>query len=724
MEFIGIDFETYGKQRINQVGLRNYMAQQSFKPLIAGVQTTFTESVYDFVLDKRVSTHDFYEFIKTGVAQAKDHPTASRLTDSSRPVLVAFNAAFERHVLASMGLKPLVLDMAVVARAHGASSSLQQASRQLLNREEKEKFGGRLLRKFSFGPEPYTREMLLQDDEAMMDWQLFKKYCQTDARLAFEIAEGYLENNMYLLRELDYAAITEGMNDRGWPVDIELVKAMQKRRDINIATAVTDFRKNYDPSGLLNFNSLKQMKEWCADRGIKATSFAEEQVTKMLGRLDQRLELIAQGKHPSPGEEELKGYHEVQALLKLKQVLGGSSLSKLERILDLTYTKDNRLYDQYVHLGASQSFRTTGAGVQMQNLKRLGSKPDDVRELLLDVTAPGWDNEKMARNIRQVFASQESFGLLMVGDFSSVESRGLAYLAGEQYKLDAYKSGKDMYAVMAENIFGLPYSQISKDSLERQIGKVGELSCGYGAGAGAVQAYAERMGVDMTLEEAESLKNNWRDINPRITQLWRNLEEAMASALALGQEAVAQRLYYTDGAKSSTHLVIAINIWGTPQSLLDIHPGAQSICISVRINGVVQMRRIIHGVYKRGKDFCYYKPNDNKTSVEPWKTTFINPKTGQREYYKIYGGKLAGILTQSFCREIFFWSMSELQSTLECYQRPDLLVGQFHDEIVVETESISAETVLSYMQDCMSEDSRLHGFPLAAEIKYARRYIK
>ena len=68
--------------------------------------------------------------------------------------------------------------------------------------------------------------------------------------------------------------------------------------------------------------------------------------------------------------------------------------------------------------------------------------------------------------------------------------------------------------------------------------------------------------------------------------------------------------------------------------------------------------------------------------------------------------------------------MSKLQNTLEYYQRPDLLVGQFHDEIVVETESTSAETVLRYMQDCMSEDSRLHGFPLAAEIKYARRYIK
>ena len=184
--------------------------------------------------------------------------------------------------------------------------------------------------------------------------------------------------------------------------------------------------------------------------------------------------------------------------------------------------------------------------------------------------------------------------------------------------------------------------------------------------------------------------------------------------------------FYLDGAGlgQETHLEIAINIWETPESLQDMHPGAQSICIIVRINGVVQMRRIIHGVYRRGKDFCYYKPNDNKTSAEPWKTTFINPKTGQREYYKIYGGKLAGILTQSFCREIFFGSMFKLQSTLGYYERPALMVGQFHDEIVVETESTSAETVLRFMQNCMSEDSQLHGFPLAAEIKYARRYIK
>ena len=119
-------------------------------------------------------------------------------------------------------------------------------------------------------------------------------------------------------------------------------------------------------------------------------------------------------------------------MLRTKQVLGGSSLKKLKVILD-TVGPDGVLRDQYMHCGAGQSFRTSGRGVQMQNLKRLPPQPRGIAELF--DPQQDWTNEELAENVRQCFTAHHPQGSLIVGDFSSVESRGLAYLAGEQWKL-------------------------------------------------------------------------------------------------------------------------------------------------------------------------------------------------------------------------------------------------------------------------------------------------
>src|SRR5690606_11992918 len=151
------------------------------------------------------------------------------------------------------------------------------------------------------------------------------------------------------------------------------------------------------------------------------------------------------------------------------------------------------LRGQYLHVGAGQTFRTSGRGVQMQNLKRIGGKPRPINPNRVLV----WGNDALSSNIRQVFTASEPLGKLIIGDLSSIESRGLAYLAGAEWKLDAYAQGKDMYKVQAVSM-GLASGYDNVTPAQRQTGKVGELSCGYGAGPGAVRSFAEKMGTELT----------------------------------------------------------------------------------------------------------------------------------------------------------------------------------------------------------------------------------
>src|SRR5690606_6597077 len=137
----------------------------------------------------------------------------------------------------------------------------------------------------------------------------------------------------------------------------------------------------------------------------------------------------------------------------------------------------------------------------MQNLKRLGSTPDDVSDV------SDWSLEDLSRNVRQIFTASRPDGALIVCDLASIESRGLAFLADAEWKLSAFRHGKDMYKVLASLMTGVPYDRI--DKAQRMMGKVGELSCGYGAGPGAVKDFAEKMGVNLSELGATENVQHW-----------------------------------------------------------------------------------------------------------------------------------------------------------------------------------------------------------------------
>lgn len=677
---IGLDFETYGSVDLRKHGLDRYVNDPHFKVLI-GCATYSVDSGL-----RRV----FYDFVKDPDAAA--HRLAHDLGSNT---MAAHNAGFEVEVLKHLGIERnfAVIDTAVSSRVAGGGSSLAAASAQLLN-EDKMEEGAALIKLFSIPQKDQTslafNENLITDHPG--EWAAFIRYCHKDAELSFKLAKVF----PLLDKEMEYQEVTMVMNQVGWHVDVKTVEEMHRRYLENLERTEHDFHVRY---GELNFNSLKQQKEFCAKRGVKASSFDQKHVESMLKKIDKKMDTLVEG------EQKWHDYFEVAAMLSAKQVLGGSSLKKLQVILD-TVGKDGRLRDQYVHCGAGQSLRTTGRAAQMQNLPRLGSKLIDMRNLMDDSFDA--DNDTLAENIRQVFTSRSPNGQLIVGDFKSVESRGLAWLAGEHWKLEAYRAGKDLYVELA-NKFGNT----------RQFGKVGELSCGYQAGPPAVREFAAKMGMPLSEGEATNLVYSWRDACPKTVGFWQLLDDMLHSIIDTKQ---SQRFPLAD------RFTLQLNLISTPLSLLEQHLGVQSIEMRVLDSqNDTFLTRVFHGCYNRGRSIAYYKPSDRKTG-ELWKATFVDPKTKELKFHQIYGGKLAGILTQSFCRELFFQSLLSVHQWTQRFSNVTL-VGQFHDEIVLDWVPLAngrdgLHLPLEKLKASMSDPGLARSFPLEADVKHDYRYIK
>lgn len=701
MTYTGIDFETYGSRNLPKVGLDNYVTDPQFRPLICSV------AYRDYKGNVRLKTFDF---VSRAYKDQHLQEFEMFMCNDSNITFSAHNAGFERAVLQRMNIHlraDRFIDSAVIARIMGADSHLENAAPQLLGVDKLEQ-GKNLILKFSI---PRENGTALVDDPNWdsttdPDWVLFIEYCERDALLSLLFAEKYGEE-LGTINEQVYEPITARMNQAGWRVDLDTVRAMLDRSEFNKDEALALFRQKYDPEGKLNLNSLKQLKEWCKARGISASSFNEEHVNKLIEKIESKI-----ASDPDLTFDQEQNYTEVLHMLDTKRIIGGSSLKKLPVILDLV-GEDGRLRNQYMHCGAGQTYRTSGTGVQMQNLKRLSTIRD-----VTTITDPAveWTNEDIAANLRQCFTATNPRGELIVGDFSSVESRGLAYLAGEQWKLDAYADGKDLYKVLAGKIYGVQYEDV--DKAQRQTGKVGELSCGYGAGPVAVTTFAKNMHVEMSEVEALQLVRDWRETNPKIVQLWDKLDALLHRGVRLAENEFAEEQLAHD-------IVVSIARIETPPALQQQHPGAKSLVVRLSHLGSQIMERVFHGCYERGRNICYYKPSGRKTG-NLWSGSYIDPKTKKLRFYDIYGGKLAGILTQSFCREIFFGVLMMVEYAVV---RPGVtLVGQFHDEIVLDFDpDVSTALigdVLLRLEREMSNPGRFDGFPLSAEVKHAYRYIK
>ena len=225
----------------------------------------------------------------------------------------------------------------------------------------------------------------------------------------------------------------------------------------------------------------------------------------------------------------------------------------------------------------------------------------------------------------------------------------------------------------------------------------------------------------MSETESSDLVSGWRATNTETVDLWGRLNEAIHEVVDTRSES---RVNLAHGLR------LTISPISTPPSLTALHPGALSVQIILTKPGTkLHMERVFHGLYNRAGDVCYYKPSDRKTG-DLWRNSYRDPKTGKLVFYKVYGGKLAGILVQSMCRELFFSSLQALHQVLRDVPNANI-VGQFHDEIVVDwvpsqaAGSVTLEAIQKIMESAMSQvDIAFLGFPLEADIKHDYRYIK
>ena len=719
---LAIDFETFSSVNLKESSYRQYFDDPDYHPQLCAMYGERTGNL-DLSGNKGqyLSPYLSQSLINETLDFIRDKEAATIILEGlilAAPAVLIHNKVFDMMALEKlygpdhkMFRKVRFIDTAMLSRRFGGSSGLDSAARQWLDSPGKRPEGRRLLNKFSLCDKAPTERDILSDP----DWDLYKDYALQDAELAYGIAKFVIfsASVSQVRRWALEQEVTDRMNRVGWPVDTESVKNMMMQQAINVEDAVSSFRAEYDTHGALNLNSFVQKKAFCLDRGVKAKSFDEDHVVELLTICRKRLEA-------KPSRE----LHGVIRLLETLSEVGGSSLKKLPVIQRLT-DSDGRLRDQYLHCGAVQSLRTTGVGVQMQNLPRLGQK--DLDFSLLGSEDYFTTNTELAGQIRKLFCAADPDGQLIVGDFASIESRGLAALAGANWKLKSYREGRDLYKVLAAKHFHVDYDEVT--AYQRGFGKVGELACGYGAGPESVRGFAAGMGITLSSEEASDLVRGWRGSNQEIVNFWAMLDQQLINAMQ--GRTYATHVQYSNGFK-----IVMVTV-RSPKSLETKHPGCKDLQITVCPPEGATFTRYFRGAYLRGRQVIYHKPN-SKVSGDPWSDTFRDPKTKQMRHYTIYGGKLTGILTQSLCRELFFEKLQLIETKFYTVENLKI-IGQFHDEIILEwvppkpgaqmvpqgissKRNLTIEQAVREFSDVMNED--LSWLPISSSIKFDRRYIK
>jgi DNA polymerase len=428
----------------------------------------------------------------------------------------AWNAQFERTCLSKYLGTQLSPDSWQCTMVWAASLSLPlklaTAAQALKTAQQKDAVGERLIRYFSLPCKPTkanggrTRNL---PEHAPEDWKLFKSYCIQDVETERDIRRR-LEKFPLLPQEWDYYHMDQRINDRGILIDKELV---QQAIICNMAMSEEMTKRAYALTGLENPNSVSQLKGWLEERGIEVDSLGKKNVASLITDLD---------KHSADGE--------ALDMMKLRLQMAKSSVKKYQAA-ERYICQDGRAHGLFQFSGANRTQRWAGRGIQLQNLPQNHiSTLDEARELVkmgcFDIIEALYGNtpDILSQLIRTMLIPKEGCEFI-AADFSAIEARVLAWLAGEQWRLDAFTEGKDIYCASASQMFGVPVVKHGINGELRQKGKVAELACGYGGGAGALISMGA---LDMGLKEDElpDIISSWRDANPEIVKFWYAVEKA------------------------------------------------------------------------------------------------------------------------------------------------------------------------------------------------------
>lgn len=513
MSLLAIDIETYSDVDLTKCGVYAYADSPQFEILL-----------FAYAFDEEPTA-----VVDIACGEQLPRRVLDALEDTSI-IKTAFNAQFERtciskylgHHLYPEGWQCTAVQSALLA----LPLSLDSVGEVLDIQRKKLKEGADLLRFFSMPCKPTkanggrTRNLPEHEPEK---WERFKAYCIRDVDAEREI-RWKLRNYPIPESEMELYRMDQEINDRGILVDRQLVASAVKC-DNQYREMVT--ARAYELTGLSNPNSPVQIKSWLSEHGVEAESLDKKSVKGLMADTDG----------------------EVLEVLKLRLLMAKTSVKKYEAI-ERSVCSDGRVHGLLQFYGANRTGRWAGRLVQVQNLPQnhivdLELARDLVKnqrfedlDLLFDST-PG----VLSELIRTAFVPKPGCRFI-VADFSAIEARVLAWFAGEQWRLDTFAQGGDIYCASASKMFGVPVVKHGENGHLRQKGKIAELALGYG---GAVGALTSMGALEMGLQEDElqPLVNQWRNSNPHITKFWWDVDAAATKAVREKTEVPLGRLCFT-----------------------------------------------------------------------------------------------------------------------------------------------------------------------------------
>lgn len=508
MTILGIDLETYSSVEIKEAGAYAYVDSPDFEILLFA---------YAFDDDPiRVIDLTDFEDIPVDVVSAIFNPNIQK---------TAFNVNFERTCLTKYFRKELPVEQwactAVHALTLGLPGNLDGVSKALRLPQDKAKMGvGKSLINYFCKPckptkvnEGRTRNL---PHHAPEKWALFKTYCGQDVE-AERAARKMMIRFQPLPEEHRLWCLDQQINDTGVKVDMTLV-AQAITCDEQYQKRLTE--EAFKLTGLANPKSVAQLKGWLQSEGLEIESLNKESIVGLLEQTESGT---------------------VKRVLELRQEMAKTSVKKYEA-MKRSYCSDGRIHGLLQFYGANRTGRWAGRLVQVQNLPQNKLKDLDLaRQLLrsgdfglLELLFGNVPNV-LSQLIRTAFIPADGYRFI-VSDFSAIEARVIAWLAGEKWRLDVFKSHGYIYEASASAMFHVPWSEfqayIDQDKKHplRQKGKVAELALGYQGGPGAlVKMGALKMGL--AEEELPGLVKAWREANPNIVQMWWDIEKAAITAV-------------------------------------------------------------------------------------------------------------------------------------------------------------------------------------------------
>lgn len=650
MRTLSIDIETFSPTKLPSAGVYRYAADPGFDLLL------FAYSVDDGPV--HVISTATGEQIPAEITDALTDPEVTKW---------AYNASFERVCISAWlhqtgQLHDTYLDPAgwkcsmVASGALGLPLGLKNVGQALNLDAQKIDQGKDLITYFCVPtrgsaaktPALFDAEGLEHrnmPNNAPEKWLDFIEYCRRDVEVENELRAKISSLPLPDWVWEDYW-IDQKINDHGIRVDIDLAQAA-----INIDTA---FRAHctdeaQELTGLDNPNSPTALQKWLTDNGVPVASMAKDDIADALS--------IASG---TP-----------KRVLELRQNMSRSSVKKYEAMLKSAVPTDNRAHGLLQFMGAGRTGRWAGRLIQVQNLPR-NYLPDldQARELVRAGDAEAlellYDSvpDTLSQLIRTAFIPAEGRRFI-VADYSAIEARVLAWLAGQESTLDAFRRGEEIYCATASMMFGVPVEKHGINGHLRDKGKVAVLACGYQGGVNAMKAMGgERMG--MTEPEMKDTVTKWRHANDKVVNYWYRIDEAAQKAIITGQ----------------------------PQQVRDIRMQMRAGALTITLPS--------------GRDLVYPGARIGQNRFGNvglmFKGIGLNKKAQQED---TYGGKLVENITQAVARDLLAYALAQVHAA------GHRIVIHVHDEIVVEAPPA---TTVEEICDLMAQAPHwAQGLPLEAD---------